>query len=99
MTGRAETERLEAARETAIGALAFLAADMERLEPFLALTGLQPGNLRAAAAEPGFFAAVLEYLTSDEKLLLEFAASRKVDPASVALARDRLAGPPADWGP
>jgi hypothetical protein len=36
---------------------------------FLALSGLGLGNLRAAAEEPGFLAALLDHLASDEACL------------------------------
>ena len=87
------------AEALAIQGLGFLASDMERLEPFLSLTGLQPANLRAAAAEPGVLAGVLDYLAGNEKLLLLFAAETGSDPTAVLRARDALAGPPPEWGP
>jgi hypothetical protein len=76
----------EAAETLAIQALAFLAADAERLGRFLAITGLGPGEIRAAARETHFLVGVLEYLASEEPLLLEFAAELGIDPAEVARA-------------
>jgi hypothetical protein len=98
MYPQAPASKRDNAETLAIQGLGFLAADMERLEPFLSLTGLQPANLRAAAAGPGFLAGVLDYLASNEKLLLLFAAEFGVDPASVVRARDTLGGPPPEWG-
>jgi hypothetical protein len=40
--------------------------------------------LRAAAAEPGFLAAILDHLASDEKLLLAFAAEARQEPEAAA---------------
>lgn len=77
---------------TAIAALGFLAADTERLGRFLALTGLDPGSLRAAAREPHFLGSVLDHLLNDEALLLAFAANHRIQPAAVAAARQRLGG-------
>lgn len=77
---------------TAIAALGFLAADTERLGRFLAVTGLDPGSLRAAAREPHFLGSVLERLLSDEALLLAFAANHRVQPESIVAARQRLGG-------
>lgn len=57
----------------AIEALGFLAAEPERLDRFLALTGLDPASLRTAAGESGFTAALLSYLASDDTVLLAFA--------------------------
>ena len=79
--------------DLAVAALGFLAAEPDRLARFLALSGLGPDNLRAAAADPGFFAAVLDYVLSDEPLLLGLAAERSVPPERIAAARAALDGP------
>ena len=71
----------------AIAALAYLAADEERMERLVALTGLMPGDLRRQAAEPGFLAAILDHIAADERLLLAFAADAGVEPEAVARAR------------
>jgi hypothetical protein len=92
-TGRANAEAL------AITALGFLAGDPERLSRFLALSGLGPGNLREAAAEPSFLLAVLDHLAGDERLLVAFAGEQGVDPSAVSAAREALAGGPADFSP
>ncbi len=80
----------EDAIEIAVAALSFLAEDGEVLGRFLGATGLGPENLRAAAAEPGFFAAVLEYLMGDESLLLTFAERRRMRPVTIVAARHTL---------
>lgn len=85
------------AETLAIQALGFLASEPERIGPFLAVTGLDPARLRAAAAEPGFLAAVLDHIGSSDSLLLEFAENLRLNPESVAEARRRLAG--AEPGP
>jgi hypothetical protein len=48
--------RQDAAAALAVAALAYLAGDPEHLERFLALTGISPGDIRAAAREPDFAA-------------------------------------------
>jgi hypothetical protein len=89
--GKPKSDRSrEAAEALAVEALGFLAADEERIERFLSLAGLNPSTLRAAAAEPGFLAAVLDHLASDESLLMAFAANAGRAPASVASARAAL---------
>ena len=80
-------------QELAVAALSFLAQEPDRLSRFLDLCGLGPHNLRAAAADPGFLAAVLDYLLADEPLLIAFAAEQSVAPASVAAARRAMGGP------
>lgn len=75
-------------------ALTYLAADASRLERFMALSGLTLETLRASAREPGFPGAILDYLASDEPLLLAFAANAGHDPADVIRAREVLTGSP-----
>jgi hypothetical protein len=79
----------------AIAAIGFLAADPDRLQRFLALSGLGPHNLRRAAADPSFLTAVLDYLVGDEPLLITFARDQGCSPAEVVRARDALGGPPS----
>ena len=74
------------AEEIAVSALGFLAADIQRLGRFLALTGIGPGELRAEARTPRVLAAVLEHLLQDESLLLVFAAGNGIAPNLVAPA-------------
>ncbi len=89
------SRRREAAESLAIQALNFLAEDPARLARFLALSGLDPGSIRSAAAESGFLAGVLEHLGNDEALLVAFAADAGVRPAEVNQARRILSG--HDW--
>ena len=86
----------EAAEALALEALNFLVADPERLDRFVAIAGLSMDNLRAAAAEPGFLAGVLDHLAADETLLLAFAANRGIAPADVRSAWLLLSAPPED---
>jgi len=83
------------AESIAIRGLGFLAADSDRLGRFLAVTGLGPDNLRSAAGDPGFLASVLDYIASDEALILSLAAELHLKPERIADARKVLAGPPA----
>ena len=83
---------LEFGQSLAASALSFLAADPERLNRFLSLTGLGPHNLRAAAEDPAFHASVLEYMLADEELLLRFAADSDLGPEKIALAHQALGG-------
>jgi hypothetical protein len=84
----------DAAVELAIAALTFIADDPERLGRFLALSGIGPESLRAAAREPGFLLGVLDHLAGDEELLVAFAGHAGVDPQDVAKARAVLSGGP-----
>ncbi len=88
----------EEAESIAIAALGFMAADPERLERFLAMTGLGPENLRAAAGEPGFLGQILAHIAQDESLLLAFAANTGERPERVGAAFTALSGPHHDRG-
>lgn len=79
----------------AIEALTFLVQNPERLDRFLALSGVCPADIRRQAGEPGFLGAILDHFMADERLLLEFAAESQRDPAEVGAARRHLAGP--EW--
>jgi hypothetical protein len=74
-------------QDLAVRAFTFLADDPARIERFLALTGLNPAELRAHIDSPAFLAGVLEHILQDETLLLTFSAEAHIDPASVAVAR------------
>ena len=80
----------QAAEILAIQALAFIAAEPERLEGFLSATGLTVDRLRESADAPDFLGGVLEHMLTDESLLLAFADSAAIDPAAVARARNAL---------
>ncbi|MEA2937806.1 MAG: hypothetical protein QOC56_1310, partial [Alphaproteobacteria bacterium] len=72
--------------------LSFIAGEPERLGRFLALSGIGPESIRAAAREPGFLLGVLDHVAGDEALLLAFASQNEIDPETVARARSALAG-------
>jgi hypothetical protein len=82
-----------AAESIAIEVLTFLAGNPARLDRFLALSGLGRDNLRAAAGEPEFLAAILDHLASDESIRLR--GRHRHAPATIAKARDILS-PPAE---
>lgn len=80
----------EAAESIAISALGYLAGNMDRLDRFLALTGIHPQNIRESAKDAAFLVSVLDHLLSDESLLFAFAADSAIDASDVAAARKRL---------
>jgi hypothetical protein len=79
----------EQAQDLAVAALAFIAEDSERLQRFLAQSGLGPQNLRA----------ILDYVAGDESLLIAFAAQQNLAPEIVMQARSRLVGEEAQDDP
>ena len=84
----------ESAEKLAIQALSYLAGEPERLGAFLSLTGIGPGEIRKAATDPSFLAGLLDYVTSDEPLLLAVAEHAGVSPQRVERARAALNGEP-----
>jgi hypothetical protein len=81
-----------AAEKLGIQALAYLAGEPERLGRFLALSGLGPETIRAAAHDPQFLASVLDHVAGDERLLTAFADHSQVAPERVMEAHAVLAG-------
>ena len=80
------------ASELALRALAFLSCDDDRVARFLALTGLDAGDVQGLLGETGFHLAVLDHIAGDEAMLLEFAAAESLPPESVGRARRALGG-------
>ena len=80
----------EAAREIAIGALTFLTSDASLLSRFLDVTGWTPETLAAPGSKTAILAASLDYLMSEEDLLLTFSANHGMDPSEVVLAHRAL---------
>jgi hypothetical protein len=76
----------------ALKALTFLAANDDRFQRFIGLTGLTLDEIRNGAAEPRFLAAVMNYLRADQSLLLTFAEQEALAPADVDRAGLRLSG-------
>ena len=76
----------EAAEALAIRALAFIAADATLLPRFLAITGIEAKDVRAAAAQPGFLAGVLQFILAHEPTLMQFAEAADIDAAEVGRA-------------
>jgi len=91
MLKRASAATAEDAAMLALSGLSFLAEDGPRLGRFLALTGMEPHQLRSVADAPETLLAVFDHLLSDESLLLVFTASKGIAPEAVAPARATLA--------
>lgn len=87
MTSTYRKVTLNEAEGVAITAFTFITADEERLSRFLALSGLSADSIRAAASQPSFLAAVLDYVASDEPLLVELAKQMSTKPERIMEAR------------
>jgi hypothetical protein len=82
----------EAAEALAAEALGFVAADPELLSRFLAVTGIEATEIRAAARAPGFLAGVLSFIAAHEPTLLAFAAAAGRQPPDITAAIAALPG-------
>jgi Protein of unknown function (DUF3572) len=80
------------AETIALNVLNFLAGDETRLQRFMALSGLDPQDLRSSVSEPAFLAGILEYLLQDESLIYMFASAYNTPPGQPAQARRVLVG-------
>ncbi len=85
------------AETLAIEALAFLAGDAESLNRFLTLSGLAPQDVRAAAAQDGFLAGVLDYIAGEEDLLRAFAGQSGQTPQAFARRLQRARAVLGGW--
>lgn len=88
---------VEEAETLALQALAFVLADPKQISRFLALTGSTPQDLRDIASSRELHIATLEYLLSDETLLLAYCREAGIDPALIAPAHGLLAGRVPDF--
>lgn len=80
------------ASELAAQALIFIAQDLDRTGRFLALSGIGPLDIRDRSQDPAFQAGILDYVLTDETLLVEFAQWADVEPSSVVQNRRYLPG-------
>jgi hypothetical protein len=81
---------------TAVAVLGWLANEPDMLSRFLALSGVQPGQLRQAVGDPAFLAGMLEFLMQHEPTLMAFCEATETKPESVVEAYHRYAGPSFD---
>ena len=89
-TMRADPAKGENASALALGALAWTLGEPERAERLLAVTGLEPAELRGRAGEPAVLAAVLAFLEGHEPDLLACAEALDVRPEALVSAHRAL---------
>ncbi|MFN7101735.1 MAG: DUF3572 domain-containing protein [Pseudorhizobium sp.] len=88
----------ESAEQTAVAILAWLASEPEMLSRFLALTGLEAGQLRGAVEDPGFLGGVIDFLMGHEPSLMAFCEATDTRPEAVGSAWRFYSGPGLDSG-
>jgi len=81
------------AEETAGAILGWLANEPDMLGRFLALSGVQPGQLRDAVNDPGFLAGMIDFLMGHEPTLLAFCEATETKHETVAAAWRHYSGP------
>ena len=82
----------EAAETLALEALAFLASDERRLGALLAQAGWTLPELRAGLADSHVLAGILDFVLSDERLLVAFCEVSGCGPETPMRARRALPG-------
>ncbi|MEO9634240.1 MAG: DUF3572 domain-containing protein [Parasphingorhabdus sp.] len=80
----------------ALQALGWVLQDQDRAQRLLALTGLDPRELRNGLEDPTMLASLLGFLANHEPDLLACAEAIDVSPAKLAAAADQL-NPPGDF--
>ena len=88
---------VDAAEIVALQAFEFIASTSEQLERFMAVSGFDPASLRDAVQTRPGLAGLLDYVCSDESLLLAFCETANVSPqtplqALMALQRPASTG-------
>ncbi len=83
---------MEEAEKLALNALRFLAADAHYWSGFETMSGITPDAIAELAGERGFLSGVLDYLMSDDSLMLAFSGNAALPPEEVVRARQVLAG-------
>lgn len=78
------------AEEIAVTALAYIAVEPELTRRFLALSGLEAGDLRQAAADPAFLGGVLDFVMAHEPVLIAVAAAAGRPTAEIGRAHRLL---------
>ncbi len=80
------------ASSIALNLIGFIASDEDRLERFLALSGILLMDLKTRAANPDFQGFVLDYVLQDEALLIDFSTATGKRAENIQLARFALPG-------
>ena len=87
-----------AARDLAIEALGFIAADPDLVTALVGGAGMRPDDLRRLGEDDDLCLAVLDFILEEDRRVLDFARGAGLRPEAVMQARTVLAGPgSAGW--
>ena len=89
-TNRAKDQGGESAEALALQALAWILTEDARAQRFVALTGIEPHDLRARAGEQAVLDAALGFLEGHEPDLFACARELGIAPIEIVSARMRL---------
>jgi hypothetical protein len=86
-----ETNR-DDAQTLALSALGWILIDDTRAQRLLALTGIEPSDLRSRLSDPGVLGAVLGFLEAHQPDLIACADAIGTNPERLVAARESLNG-------
>jgi hypothetical protein len=82
----------EQAETVALQALGWVLSDEDRTLMFMGMTGADLGSLRQRAGDADVLCSVMDFVLSDDRMVLEFAASAGLAADAVPMARYALPG-------
>lgn len=88
--------RSEHITELALNAIQFIAGDERLLTGFMQMAGLSPDELRHRIAEPELQGGVLDFMLSEDAIILAFCEAFGHRPQDVIAARRHLPGASLD---
>jgi hypothetical protein len=80
-------------QEIAVAVLGWLANEPDMFGRFLALTGIEPAQVRNAIGDPGFLAGMLDFLMNHEPTLMAFCEASGIAPEAVMAASVHFSPP------
>lgn len=80
------------AEMTGIKALGWLAGQDELLTRFLGMTGIEAGDIRVRAQDPEFLGFVLDFLLTEDQLVIDFCEASGIATEAPMQARMVLPG-------
>ncbi|MBS0471700.1 MAG: DUF3572 domain-containing protein [Proteobacteria bacterium] len=83
----------DSAETIALEVLAFIAAADSALDRLMTLSGLDRDTLRRRANDPELHIALLDFILSDEQLLVEFCETSSYEPSAIHVAHHVLGQP------
>lgn len=80
------------AETLALNVLGFLAESPQAMERLVIQSGLDLATIRKRAGDRDFLAAVVDFLMTNEELLVDFCETRRIDARRVHMAAHQLGG-------